>query len=200
MKLTNNTWAIDFNAVTSERTPFTLSRLKGNKILLSFYRNGGCAWSNYRLHLIKKFSREIVAKNLYVVSVFESLPRNILPFAGRSESHFHILADPMALLYDLYQVETSEEKVRMAIAAGATLRLTEEAAKAGFIADPQEGSNFFRLPADFLIDENFVIRHLRYTNNIADFLPVHQIIKWMHEQYFVPLQQNHYSKILENRN
>lgn len=200
MKLSNNTWAIDFNAVTSERTPFTLSRLKGSKILLSFYRNGGCAWSNYRLHLLKKFSHEFIAKNLHAVSVFESLPKNILPFAGRSGSHFHILADPMGLLYDLYRVETSEAKVRSAIAAGATLRLSEEAAKAGFIAEPQEGSNFFRLPADFLIDENFIIRHLRYTNNIADFLPVHHVIKWMHEQHFVPLQQNHYGKILENKN
>jgi len=33
MKITDNTIAIEFNAVTVERRPFVMSRLKGNKIL-----------------------------------------------------------------------------------------------------------------------------------------------------------------------
>ena len=200
MKLTNNTWAIDFNAFTSERMPFTLSRLKGSKILLSFYRNGGCAWSNFRLNLLKKYKDEFIAKNVNVVSVFESMPKDILPFAGRSEPPFYMLADPMSLLYDLYSVEISEKKVRSAIASGITLRMIEEATKAGFVSELQESSNLFRLPADFLIDENFIIRQLRYTNNIVDFLPVREIIKWMHHLHFFPPQQNHFTEILQHEN
>ncbi len=78
--------------------------------------------------------------------------------------------------------------------------MIEEATKAGFVSELQESSNFFRLPADFLIDENFIIRQLRYTNNIVDFLPVREIIKWMHHLHFFPPQQNHFTEILQHKN
>ena len=200
MKLTTNTKAIDFNAFTSERIPFALSRLRGSKILLSFYRNGSCEWSNFRLNLLKKYRDMFIAKNLNVISVFESLPKDILPFAGRSEAPFYIIADPMSLLYDLYAVETSEKKVKSAIASGATLQIFEERNTAGFASAQQEVKNFFRLPADFLIDENFIIRRLRYTNNIVDFLPVREIVRWTNHLHFFPQQQNHFTEILKYTN
>jgi len=197
MKITNNTMAIDFNAVTSERIPFVLSRLQGSKILLSFYRNGACAFSNYRLQQLKKYKNEFIAANVNVIAVFESMPKDIFPFSGRNEPPFYVLADPMGLLYDLYMVETSEEKVRDAIASGVMQCTIGEATKAGIVSAPQEGSNFFRLPADFLIDEDFIIRQLQYSNSIVDLLPTHEIIKWMQHPHSFPLQQK---QILEHSN
>jgi peroxiredoxin len=179
MKITVNTPARDFNTLTSERFPFTLSRLKSCKILLSFYRNGACAFSNYRLHLLKKYKKEFIARNTLVVSVFESMPRLVIPYAGRTELPFYILSDPMGLIYDLYEVENSEEKIRNAIISGITANMSREAADAGIVSVPEENSNFFRLPADFLIDENFSISKIHYSNSLIDFMPIDEIIKWI---------------------
>jgi len=178
MKIANNTIAKDFNAVTSERNFFILSRLKASKIMLSFYRNGSCAWSNYRLSELKKLRQLFLDNNVQVVSVFESMPRDIFPFSGRTEEPFYIIADPMGLLYDMYRAQSSGEKVRTAIASGATSEYSACAATNGFMSIPQEGSNFFRMPAEFLIDEDFIVRKTHYTHNVVDFLPIEEIIKW----------------------
>ena len=178
MKIINDTVAKDFNAVTSERTPFILSRLQGSKILLSFYRNGACPLSNYRLQQLKEYRNEFIDANMQVVSVFESMPRDIFPFSGRTEHPFFILADPMALLYDMYHVETSEEKLKNILIDGTYSKAVANAERKGFLSVPQEGSNFFRQPADFLIDENFVIRKAHYTNQLNDFLSMGEIMEW----------------------
>src|SRR6186713_1258920 len=109
MKIVENTPAYDFNAITAERITFVMSRLRGKKILLSFLRNGSCALSLYRLHQQKKYSEAFLKKGLEVVCVFESLPKDILPYTGRMEAPFTILADPFGLLYDMYHVKNEEE-------------------------------------------------------------------------------------------
>lgn len=40
MKIANNSFSYEFNAITSERVPFVMGRLKEHKILLSFSRSG----------------------------------------------------------------------------------------------------------------------------------------------------------------
>lgn len=193
MKIANNTVALEFNAVTAERRPFVMSRLKGSKILLSFFRNGSCTLSNHRLHLLKKHSRLFLEKNLHVVCVFESMPKDILPFAGRAEAPFHILADPMALLYDMYGIENDDSTIRHMLAAGLLTHAIEAAAEAGFPWVPQEESNFFRMPADFLIDEDFIVRDLHYSVMLTDRLPIGQILSWLDKKSIAvsPQQKGH---------
>jgi len=78
----------------------------------------------------------------------------------------------------MYRAQSSGEKVRTAIASGATSEYSACAATNGFMSIPQEGSNFFRMPAEFLIDEDFIVRKTHYTHNVVDFLPIEEIIKW----------------------
>lgn len=185
MKIANNTVAHEFNAITSERVPFVMGKIKGNKILLSFFRSGSCALSNHRLSLLKKYTDIFLAKNLQVVCVFESMPKDTFPFTGRPAAPFYVLSDPMALLYDMYGVENDENKIRSMMAAGLLTPAIVSATEAGFEWTTQENSNLFRMPADFLIDEDFIIRKVHYTSAVTDFLPIANILAWLNDEQIV---------------
>lgn len=182
MKIANNSIAYEFNAITSERTPFVMGRLKGSKILLSFFRNGSCVLSNHRLSLLKKYTGIFLEKKLHVVCVFESMPKDTLPFSGRPIAPFHILSDPMALLYDMYGVEKDEKSIRSIMSAGLLTPAPASATEAGFHRKTEETSISFRMTADFLIDEDFIIRKVNYTSAISDFLPIEKIIAWLNNE------------------
>jgi peroxiredoxin Q/BCP len=182
MRIINNTTALEFSAMTVERTPFLTRRLKGRKILLSFLRNGSCALSNYRLHQLKKYRDIFLEKGLEVICVFESMPKDIFSFTGMSKEPFYILADPMGLLYDLYAVENAEDSIRNMVASGLLTQAIKAAAQADYSWTPQEGSNFFRMPADFLIDENFIIKKAHYAATITDHLPIEKILAWLNNK------------------
>ena len=119
---------------------------------------------------------------MITVSVFESMPKDIFPFTGMSKEPFYILADPMGLLYDLYAVENAEDSIRNMVASGLLTQAIKAAAQADFSWTPQEGSNFFRMPAEFLIDENFIVKKAHYTATITDHLPIEKILAWLNDK------------------
>ncbi|MNP85147.1 hypothetical protein D3C76_1847560 [compost metagenome] len=50
-------------------------------------------------------------------------------------------------------------------------QFTDEAEAAGFKLTPEEGSNFNRIPAEFVLDEDGIIRIAHYGRLITDHLP-----------------------------
>ena len=96
----------------------------------------------------------------------------ILPLVGR---RIPIVADPYAWLYDLYGVETSEEKVDATIAHPETAGFIENAAMAGFPLTHEEGANVHRIPADFVIGPDLILRRVHYAKLITDHLPLAEI-------------------------
>src|SRR5687768_10121964 len=107
MKLFQNQSAPDFVAETLEGKKVRLSDFKGQKILLSLLRNGACALCNLRIHeLIKNQDR---LEGLKVLAVFESPKEDMLPYVGRQNPPFPLIADPKAEIYNLYGAESSPE-------------------------------------------------------------------------------------------
>jgi thioredoxin-dependent peroxiredoxin len=70
-------------------------------------------------------------------------------------------------LYDLYGVETSEAKVQATMADAGTTERVKEAALAGFELTEEADSNFYRIPADFLIDPDGIIREAFYSELVG---------------------------------
>jgi thioredoxin-dependent peroxiredoxin len=138
--------------------------------LLSFLRNGACAICNLRVHeLISKYP-ELQELGLEVIAVFESPVDSIRANVSKQNVPFTLLSDPEAKLYDLYQIETSEEKVALTMQMPETQEVIAQAASIGYPLTPEEGSNFYRIPAEFLIDPNGQLRIVHYASHLTDHL------------------------------
>jgi hypothetical protein len=99
------------------------------------------------------------------------------PYVGQQQVPFPLLSDPMGKFYALFNVETSQEKVNAVITSGKAHQLLEQAATAGFPTIKQEGSNFFRMPAEFLINECFEVAIAHYSTEF-DHLPLDEVLKY----------------------
>lgn len=139
----------------------------GDMLLISFMRNAACALCNLRIHeLIQRFP-DFQRDGLEVLAIFESPAVNIARNVSRQGVPFPIIADPAGHLYDLYGVETSEEKVTATLGSDWQNELVKRAAEIGYTLTPEEGSNFFRLPADFLIDSQGRITAAFYSDAVG---------------------------------
>jgi thioredoxin-dependent peroxiredoxin len=162
--------APDFQLQDSVGNPIKLQDYAGKWLLLSFFRNGACAMCNLRVHqLIQKFPL-LQAQNLEIVTVFESPSSSINRYVGKQDAPFPIVPDPEAQLYALYGLENSEEKVHATMAKPEMPAMIEQAAESGFALTPEEGSNFYRMPADFLIAPDSSIQIAHYAEFVYDHL------------------------------
>jgi peroxiredoxin len=148
----------------------TLEDFAGKWVLLAFLRNGACAMCNLRVHQLIERYPELHTKGLEVLTVFESPRSSIAQYVGKQDAPFAIIPDPRAKLYALYGVESSEEKINAVMTRPETGAVVQEAAAHGFALTPEEGSNFFRLPADFLIAPDGTVRIAHYTDHVYDHL------------------------------
>lgn len=167
--------AKDFSAIDITGKTFQLSDFKGKKILLSFYRNGSCLFGNLRMHeLIQEYGKWM-ATGLKMIAVFESSAADILPYVKKHTFTITILPDPAAKLYNLYDVENSPQKIFNIIEKNIAAERIELASREGFVGSYQPNSNLMRMPADFLIDENFIIQKWHYSNFLIDQLSIQEI-------------------------
>ena len=159
-----------FQSVDLFDQPINLQDYRGHWLLLSFYRNAACALCNLRVHeLISKYP-EYKQKGLEMLALFESPKANLLQYVGKQDAPFSIVGDPEAKFYDLYGIETSEDKVNATMAAPEGQQRVQEATKAGFALTKEPGSNFYRIPADFLIDPDGIIREAFYSELVGQHL------------------------------
>lgn len=170
--------AVDFEATTIDGKPFHLSDFQGQKIFLSFFRNGACALCNLRVHEISTRQREFDAAGIKVIAVFESTVDDMKPYVGKQQLSFTLLSDPTGKIYQQYGVRNSPEIIQEVMRSGSAHEKVSEAAAAGFTLIPQEGSNFFRIPAEVLIDKNFEIVKVHHCTALIDHLTLDEILKF----------------------
>ena len=109
---------------------------------------------------------------------FESPDTALQRHVGQQDAPFPLIADPSAELYSLYGVETSVAKTQATLAHPNVHQFTDEAEAAGFKLTPEEGSNFNRIPAEFVLDEDGIIRIAHYGPLITDHLPYETIERY----------------------
>ena len=175
MKLTVDMMAPGFDTEDIFGNQVSLKSYAGRLLLLSFFRNGACAMCNLQVHhLIQRFP-EYHSRGLEVVAVFESPRESVLAHVSRQNAPFPIIADPSATLYDLYDVETSQDKVLAPGDEAWRSGMIREAEAIGYKLTHEDGSNFFRMPADFLIRPDGRIRAAFYSNAVGEHIPWQQI-------------------------
>jgi hypothetical protein len=108
------------------------------------------------------------ARGLDVLAVFESPRDSVLRHVSKQGAPFPIIADPSAVLYDLYGVESSEEKVTAPVDEAWRTGMIREAEAIGYRLTHEEGSNFFRMPADFLIGPDQRLQLAFYSSAVGE--------------------------------
>ncbi len=175
-----------FQTVDLFDQPINLADYQGRWLLLSFYRFSACALCNLRVHQLITQYPEYNPRGLDMLAVFESPKANLLQYVGKQDAPFPIVGDPEARLYDLYGVESSEEKVKATMADGGTMDRVKAAAAAGFALTKEEGSNFNRMPADFLIDPEGTLREVFYSEIVGQHLNLEIVDGYLKSQITTP--------------
>lgn len=147
---------------------FKLDSLNGKRFMLSFLRFASCPFCNLRVHeLVKRFDE--FGEGFTIVAVFDSSLENLRQHAEKHHAPFSILADEKNTFYRAYGIEHSLAGVfkGMLIRMPALLRAMFVQ---GYLPWVVKGS-LTTMPADFLVDENGVIRTVYYGKDEGDHLP-----------------------------
>jgi thioredoxin-dependent peroxiredoxin len=178
MKIQSGMTAPSFDVEDMFGKPVNLLSYSDRKVLLAFFRNSACAICNLRVHqLIQQYS-EWSQKGLEIIAVFESQLENMAPYVGQREAPFPIIADPQAKLYELYGVEVSEEKIQRMMNNPETKQVIIYAEEQGFPLIKEEGSNFHRLPAEFLIGPDLRVQLAHYSETVYEHIALDTIAQF----------------------
>lgn len=162
--------APDFTAETPFHGSVSLDDWRGRPLLLKFYRFAGCPVCNLSLRNYVRQAAYVEAAGLQVAALFHSPVASLRAHLLVKEAvPFPLLADPDKKIFQRYEVTSSSKALR---SLGA-LRHVVPALLAGYFpnADTVEGG-LDGLPADFLLDEDGIIRLAHYGQHAGDSLSV----------------------------
>lgn len=167
--LSVNVQAPHFEIVDIFGRNINLAEYRGKKVFLGFFRHAGCPFCNLRVHSLQKHHLEFREKNLEMIFFFESKKRLLLNSTFHKEVNpIPIISDPERFWYETYGVEQSTAKST----ASHLTTFIQTAIKAKWKGVPmhlmKDGESFSTMPAEFLIDEEGVIREVHYCKGLTD--------------------------------
>jgi peroxiredoxin len=181
MKLQSGMTAPNFEVKDMFGKPISLRSHSDGKVLLAFFRNSACALCNLRVHHLIKLYPEWKRQGLEIIAVFESPLENMAPYIGRLDAPFPIIADPQAELYEQFGVEVSEEKIQKMMTNPEIQQVIANAGERGFPLTKEEGSNFNRLPAEFLLGPDLKVHQAYYSDVVYEHMPIETIDAFVNE-------------------
>jgi peroxiredoxin len=149
-------------------TLIDLSKYKGKKVMLSFYRYASCPLCNLRIQDLIRHYPTFKSKGLEMIAVFQSPKSSILEYVGKQDAPFPIVPDPEQQLYHLYGVSGDWGKFVKGLIQPKKIFAT---VKNGFLPGKME-NDINMIPADFLIDENGTIHTAYYGKDASDHLHI----------------------------
>ena len=154
-----------------------ISSLKGKKILLTFNRYVSCPLCNFRTHELLEHYDTLKQNGLVIISVYESGRETLTQYTSKEEIPFFMIADPDEILYKQFKVRKSWWKTFTGLFNHYNRK--HSAGKKLFKSKYDRDGHLNRIGADFLIDENGIIRTAYYGKFVGDHLPVEEIVKWV---------------------
>ncbi|MEP3389929.1 MAG: peroxiredoxin-like family protein [Reichenbachiella sp.] len=159
-----------------------LRNYRGKRVFVGFFRHAGCPFCNLRVNKLESAQAQLKEKNMEMVFFFESTKIRLL--ASKYHTNIHtipMVADPEKQYYNLYGVENSPMKS----AKSHFMSLIQTAIKAKLKSLPvhwmADNESISTIPAEFLIDENGVIRVVHYARDLTDELSTDLITQFAEE-------------------
>ena len=165
----------DLNGIT-----INLADYRGKKIMLTFYRNVGCPVCNLRFHELQEQSGYFKSKGLVLLAVYESTADNMKKYLEDLEGenlYAIMIPDPDQDLYKRYDIDRSMGKMMKGMFHGAMGKMKQ--GKKLFKNKIRQDGNANRIGADFLIDENGIVKTAYYGKFIGDHLPLTDIKQFL---------------------
>ncbi|MDB5272944.1 MAG: alkyl hydroperoxide reductase/Thiol specific antioxidant/Mal allergen [Chitinophagaceae bacterium] len=175
MRLTEKSPAPSIETTDVYGNSFSLTSLKGSKVLLSFMRFAGCPVCNLRVHGLLKESKTLEQQNTKVVLVYESSKETMLEYLQQEKYPVTFIADPENKLYKAYGVEKSLFGLLSSFFRGAMGKIIK--GEKLFAKKLAMDGSVLRMGADFIIDENGKIVTTHYSRFMGDDLPLNQILR-----------------------
>ena len=125
----------------------------------------------------------IAVKNVQPLFIFESKPQILLrSIFHESIAPIPLIGDPERKLYELYGVERSAIKMLSTFlrpSSFTTLRQAKQEISIPAAKDRDPSTNEDRMPADFLIDEQFKIVNAHYGSHLNDHISMEEIKRFV---------------------
>lgn len=167
--------APDFETTDTNGNIIKLSNYKGQKVLIAFFRYAGCPVCNFRVQELIENYDSISSKGYKIIAIYESNNTTLNEYLSDTPVPFTVIGDPKLKLYKEYSVEKSFWKM----AGSAFKKQPKSAMRKGnklFKKKYARDGNLTRLPADFVVDENGILKTVHYGTNIGDNIPITEIL------------------------
>ncbi|MDQ3393418.1 MAG: redoxin domain-containing protein [Bacteroidota bacterium] len=153
-----------------------LQAYKGKRVFIAFFRHAGCPFCNLRVHFLQKKYEELKAMNLEMIFFFESNEKVLLSSYFHKEiSPIALIADPEKIWYQTYGIESSAAKSAKSHLTS-FIQTTVQAKLKGLPVHMMAGNeSITTIPAEFLLDENQIIRKIHYSNGLNDRISIDYI-------------------------
>jgi len=174
MKITAQSTAPTLSTTDVYGQPFSLTSLKGSKVLLCFMRFAGCPVCNLRVHQLLKEKDAFTERNIKVVLIYESSKENMLEYLEGEKYPFTFIADPENKFYKSYGLEKSWSKFFASFFKGALGKVMK--GQKLFTKKITNDGAIHRMEANFLMDETGKIVQAHYAKFLGDDLPIHEIL------------------------
>ncbi len=172
-----NVAAPSFNLIDIFDREIDLKNYKGKKVFVGFFRHAGCPFCNLRVHSLMKIREQLLAKNMEMIFFFESKKELMLQSIFHKEvSPVPLVADPERKWYSIYGIENSLMKSSMSHLTSFIQTAISAKRKKLPIHMMASGESFSTIPAEFLLDENLIIRKIHYAKNLNDRMSIDMIL------------------------
>jgi peroxiredoxin len=151
---------------------FELDSFRGKRFMLSFLRFASCPFCNLRVHELATRFNEF-GEGFTIVAILDSSLENLRKHADKHHPPFPILADERNAFYRVYGIEHSVAGMLNGM-LGRMPSLLRAMFVNGYWPWVIKGS-LITMPADFLVDENGVIKTAYYGKDEGDHLPFEQV-------------------------
>jgi peroxiredoxin len=178
MRLQKPSKSIEFSTKDIYGKTISLGGLAGKPVMLSFFRNAGCPFCNYRVYELANNYSEWQTAGLEVVAVFSSTVEEVRQHIARFPRPFKVIADPNLELYNKYGVEHSSSALLKALLFK-TSRIVKGFQTGG---RPSKNPHVKLVPADFLIDGKGNVVDLWYGRDTADHIPIERIHNFVNKE------------------
>lgn len=172
-----NVAAPAFNLVDIFNRTIDLKNYTGKKVFIGFFRHAGCPFCNLRVHSLMKIREKLLEKNMEMIFFFESKKELMLQSIFHKEvSPVPLIADPEKKWYSIYGIENSLLKSSMSHLTSFIQTAVTAKVKKLPMHLMASGESFSTIPAEFLLDENLIIRKIHYAKNLNDRMSIDMIM------------------------